>query len=355
MNNDIEIWRWPLLLSGVLLCAISITASVLLWVSVPGELIGQWLAGVTALGLEISKFAFLPIGIAMWYQGKPIWSVAVSILGVVLLLLSIGASIGFLENSVKQQHQQVLQQSVTYRALQQQLKSIETRIQITYALIEKDMESKYRGRGYRELDDMPKLEKEREEIIAALKMAENGSEGEMAALINAMATQLSVKGDLLAFWLFTLLAIIVDLAAVAALALLGLVLQGEGKSNTDATADNQTTTDSVADTTPQPTLSVASETPAATPVVTARSVEKPKANTPQVQPIADARVERIRRVAKNIMNGVYGNPPIVREAMRVEGMDYRQVIPAFDALIAKGHLAKNGRDYQFAKTQETEA
>ncbi|PHS20211.1 MAG: hypothetical protein COA86_02665 [Kangiella sp.] len=203
-----------LAIAGFLLCGGSLFCSVALWVGMQNGLFATVLAGVFSGALEICKFVFFPIAIGLWIKSK--WfSFFLLLLAAFLLLVSIVATVSFLESAVIADEDEKLKQSMVYKITEAELLSLNNELTTLNKLIDKDAEAGYRKRAYQESGRL----KELHELIG-VKVKELGAVGvgvNGGGLFHAVAKVLGETDDNVRLVVFSLVAVLVDVCGITCL------------------------------------------------------------------------------------------------------------------------------------------
>lgn len=300
--------------SALMLCLVSLACSILLWVSIPTDLFGKALAGITATALEVCKFAFFPAGLFIFTRNR-LGGIALWILGSLLLGISVAATIGFLENAHNQQSQSQQQQSIAWQTKQQQLESLETQINNLNQMIAVDSANGYRQRGYDNAHQVEKLEQVRSQLLADVRNLENSASGSAGSLFSVMGMALRVSSVEARQLAFTGLAIILDVCAVAALLTLAALRLENPPQNTRT----------------------ATETPAK-----ASTPKKPAANNVFTQQQLSPNEQAL---ARRILAGEFGQPPSVRQIVTQAKGGHATVKKIMEHLLQTDQVRREGKRY----------
>ena len=308
-------------ISTLLLCLVTLSSAVLFWSSMPTDQFGKVLAGVTATALEACKYAFFPAGI-YYLKKRNIGGAGLLLIGVVLLAISVAATTGFLENAYNQQTQSVQQNSLEYQTKKQQLNSLQQQIDTLNSLVAADAQGSYRSRAYENSEKVKILEQQRDKALAEIKDYRQTVQGNAQSLFSALAIPMGLSPDAVRQGAFMVLAIIVDICAIAAL----LALGGMGKEslNKPAKSDRQHPPE-----TPPPT---------------------PKKSLPPDKQISPNLNDHEREIATRILSGQYGDPPSVRRVITEANVRHAVVKKIMDHLIEKNQVKREGKQYSLVQT-----
>ncbi|WP_299580883.1 hypothetical protein [uncultured Microbulbifer sp.] len=212
------IFYWKLFtgLAALIFCGTSVVFTVGLWISIPAEQAGQWVAGLTALALELCKFSFAPLGFWLWGNQRFIGGVLL-LLFPFLVIISTAATVGFLESHTMEQQQASAVNSVEYQALQQQLNSYSQRINNINGIVADYAASDYRKVAVKTDKRLDELEAGRDKTLAQLKSVQGTTSESAQAAFAGLANLTRTDADKLQHSAFLALAIITDLVGLVAL------------------------------------------------------------------------------------------------------------------------------------------
>ncbi len=204
-------------LFGFILSAVTTVFTVLLWSSLPEDIWSSILMGIAGFALEGSKFLLLVL--ALVFVRKKLYSASIvsAFLAILLFIVSIGASIGFLEKSEQQQQRS----SDSWANTQKSVSQIDTDIETLLVSAKNDIENGYRTRGLDTRKDIAALREQRQTLLNVPdSMAAETSFGGLSSMIGM--TDKSVR-----LFAWTLLAVLIDGVAAACWVFLGLLEEPE--------------------------------------------------------------------------------------------------------------------------------
>lgn len=301
-------------ISTLLLCAVTLSSAVLFWTSMPTDVFGKALAGVTATALEACKYAFFPAGV-YYLKRRNAGGLGLLLMGVILLCISVAATTGFLENAYNQHAQSTQQNTLEYQTKKQQLNSLQQQIDTLNNLIAADAAGSYRTRALDTSKKVKELEELRNTALAELKTYRETPQGNAQSLFSALSIPLGASPDAVRQGAFMGLAIIVDICAISAL----LALGGMGHKNPVEQPQKQ-----------KPQLPT---TPAKT--------------APEKKPTSLD--DRESALAKKILSGFYGNPISVRNFISSARIGYPTAKYVLDYLLEKNQIRRNGKQYELVQ------
>jgi hypothetical protein len=308
-------------LSTMLLCLVTLASAVLFWISMPTDLHGKVLAGVTATALEACKYSFFPAGV-YYLKKRNAGGAALLIIGCVLVCISVAATAGFLENAYNQQTQSAQQNSLEYKTKTQQLNSLQQQIDTLNGLVAADAQGSYRTRAIETAKQVKLLEQQRDNALAEIKAYRQTAQGNAQSLFAALSIPLGQSPEAIRQGAFIGLAVIVDICAIAAL----LALGGMGKKSK-----------------PEP-LPIWSEPPTNT------ATKKEPNQVPTAIPKPSELTEPENELAKKILAGTYGQPPAVRRIINEGGVRHHIAKKVLEYLVEQNKVRREGKQYQLVQS-----
>jgi TolA-binding protein len=313
--------KFTIALSTLLLCLVTLASTVLFWSSMPTDLHGKVLAGVTATALEACKYSFFPAGL-YYLKKRNIGGVGLLLIGVVLVGISVAATTGFLSNAYNQQQQYTQQNSLEYQTKTQQLNSLQQQIDSLNGLVAADAQGSYRTRALETAKQVKVLEQQRDSALAEIKAYRQTAQGNAQSLFAALAIPLSASPEAIRQGAFIGLAVIVDICAIAGL----LALDGMRK-NPKAK--------------PEIKNSYSPEVNATTQEQKAVPVTKPKPTE---------LTEPENELAKKILAGTFGQPPAVRRIIEEGKVRHQIAKKVLEYLVEQNHVRREGKQYQLVQS-----
>lgn len=319
--------KFVIAFSTLLLCLVTLASAVLFWISMPTDLHGKVLAGVTATALEACKYSFFPAGV-YYLKKRNAGGAALLIIGCVLVCISVAATAGFLENAYNQQTQSAQQNTLEYKTKTQQLNSLQQQIDSLNGLVAADAQGSYRTRAIETSKQVKLLEQQRDNALAEIKSYRQTAQGNAQALFASLAIPLGVQPDAARQGAFIGLAIIVDICAIAAL----LALGGMGKKSKQEPkplwSEPPTNTETI-------------EREKAVPVVN----QKPK----EPQLLCVELTPNENELAQKILAGIYGQPPAVRRIINEGNVRHHIAKKVLEYLVEQNKVRREGKQYQLVQ------
>jgi hypothetical protein len=154
--------RLSLQIASCILTGVSVVFTVLLWGQLPAESWMKIVAGLAGFALELCKFSLFPIAFLLLKNKKTLGTgVGLLLIGGLLFVVSIGASVSFLENGEQARQQQ----SALWQERQTTLTQLDERIRISQLSAAKDIDGGYRQRGLDTLKNVDEWQEKRETLI----------------------------------------------------------------------------------------------------------------------------------------------------------------------------------------------
>jgi len=310
--------------SAALLCGGSLFCSVMLWVNEQTFLLGMVLAGVFVTGLEVSKYTLF---VAAKKSSKLYQQFGYNSLAVILLILSILTSVAFFESGTVKSIEQTKRESLVYQQQVKQLDFINQQIEITQSLIRADAENNYRQRSYEQMSRLNELYDKQSLQSHQINQIPEPSTGINSVLV-VLSNTLHLRTEQVRFFLFLTLAVLIDVSGVACLLFATRPREEKYQQVNEKIRDS-------------PSEPVVSNYPKRV------SSKRPREGNKQrrVNTANSTLSERASLVANKVLEGVYGQEPVVRNIIKTEGCRHDVVKAAFDHLIALGRLTKQGKQY----------
>lgn len=202
---------------GLILSAITTVFTVILWSELPQDNWTSFLMGLAGFALEGCKFLLLILAVVFYRDRLYFAALSSGILAALLFVVSIGASVGFLEKSEQQQRQQSWQG----QQIQKQSNQLHDEILLLTESARRDVASGYRERALETQSRIDDLREQQNQLQSEpLAMVADSSFSGLAGLLG-MANQ---QTRLIA-WL--VLALLIDSVAGACWVFLALLKQSE--------------------------------------------------------------------------------------------------------------------------------
>ena len=202
---------------GLILSAITTVFTVILWSELPQDNWASFLMGLAGFALEGCKFILLILAVVFYRDRFYFAALFSGILSVLLFIVSIGASVGFLEKSEQQQQQQSWQG----QQIRQQSSQLLDEILLLTESARRDVASGYRERALETQSRIVNLREQQNRLQSEpLVMVADSSFSGLAGLLG-MANQQTR----LVAWL--VLALLIDGVAGACWVFLALLKQSE--------------------------------------------------------------------------------------------------------------------------------
>lgn len=211
--------------AGVCLCGVSVYYTVDLLRTLGVDDSERTLMTVTAIGFEACKFAFVPIGLALYAHKKHGRATALLALGAALLAVSMVASLGFLAAKTDQGIETARLKSDEYKAYQIRLVTLDKSIAMLSSAAEIDANSQWRKareNAAARVAEIGALEQERSRTLAAMKSIDATASTETGALFTALGNGWNMPSDQVKKLCYIIVAALLELCSLAALSLAGI-------------------------------------------------------------------------------------------------------------------------------------
>ena len=304
--------RYSLQAASILLSLVSVVFSVALWSQLPTETWMKVISGLAGFALELCKFTLLPLSFLFLKNRKTTTGLLLLLIGGALLVVSVGASVTFLETGEQARQQQ----SVAWQQRQTSLSQLDERIAIGQQSAARDIEGGYRQRGLDTLAEVDGWQQQRETLLKKPVVQSLG---------------LSGLDDQQRFYAWLLLAILIDGCAVAGWTL----LSGQQRSLPAVTLPESTIEPVEVDSSCSP------ETFSETVTTRERTCESISETTSETTTVTVSQAIRER-----VVQGEFGHKFSIRHFMEKEKMGHRKAKPLLEGLVEEGVLIDTGRGYQ---------
>ena len=219
MNNGV---LYALRFFGLILSAITTVFTVILWSELPSETWTQMLMGLAGFALEGCKFLLLILAVLFYRRGQRIAAVVSGLLAALLFVVSIAASVGFLEKSEQQQREQSWQG----QQIRQQLGQIDSEISLLTDAARRDIQNGYRERGLQTRTDIETLRQQRQALTRT------PVSGVADSSFSGVSGLLGLDDDRVRLGAWLLLSVLIDGVAGACWVFLAMLQRAETVSET---------------------------------------------------------------------------------------------------------------------------
>lgn len=302
--------RLTLLICVVVLCGGSLLCSVGLWSSEQSSLFTQILFGAFFGALELCKFAFFPIAFEL-FSTRKVTGTLLYLLGFVLLVFSIFATVAYLETGATVAASSARQNSHSYAYSSETIASLEAQIKTVSDNMASDSQYGYRARAAQQAALLRDLNQQKFEAINSINDIQVNDYSGVQSIFSKLSSTLSVEQSSLRLLVYTLLAIFIDVCGIACLIVLSIK---------PATKKQK-----------QPVKKRSQEQ-------LIKSVEL-VAETPK-------KSESIEAIKERIVSGEYGDKPIARDIKDKERVGYSKVKKAFSELVDEGLVHRLPKGFQ---------
>ncbi|MGI9280578.1 MAG: hypothetical protein ACR2PX_13275 [Endozoicomonas sp.] len=303
--------RYSLMAGSVILSIVSIVFTVLLWSQLPEEEWLQYVSGLAGFALELCKFSLLPMAFLFLKNRNLLPGVLLLIVGVSLFVVSIGASVTFLETGEQARQQQ----SIAWQQRQTTISQLDEQIRI-------GQEAASRTLRADTLAEVKEWQKERRELL--------DKPVEQSVGLVGLESQKR-------FYAWLLLSILIDGCAVVGFTLLSSQ-ENAGQQQKTRRKQYQEQLQERYQEQEQKSMPCVSGTVSETVTTRARTEKQLSETTTTVTLKSDLR--------ERILSGQYGDRLTLRGVMEKEGIGYKKAKTLFDALEVDGVLVNTGKGYE---------
>lgn len=297
--------RLSVFILGCTVAIISITCSVILWLSFANNTLDSILAFFTAAAMVAASYIFVPVLTSLKeYKRWGLFSL-VLVLEFVLVGSSLAASIGWIENNYQNNYQASITSSDSYVNKQDQIKSLTQQINELTAIAAQDRESKtYRGRALRTLSSANALSDKRN-LLTQQKFTHSTS--------NSGGTLANNLGQS-RYALWFMFASIVDGVPMACFAVLSASASRTKKANTCPGTSDKTA--------------------------------NPTTNAARLQPLITDEQNIYEEIAQEIRDGLWGDKPAMRNIIATKKIRHSQAKEIFKKLVSENEVIQKGNRYE---------
>ena len=303
--------RYCLNAAALVLSGVSITFTVLLWSSLPAERWAGIMTGIAGLALEVCKFVLIPTSFILLKQKRLTLGFLSLLFGSLLFVVSIGASVGFLENSEQKQQKQ----SAVWIQRQASITSIDEQIATLQRNADNDTRNGFRARALETMDRINVLRDDKKQLMNAPQ--HSGSS------FGALASIAGMDGQHNRAWAWLILALLIDGCAVIAWTILTDDVSGRPDNGTETVRN-----------VPERSGMMVSVT---------RTDSTTETTSVQFEQLDREHFETIR---KRLLAGQYGNNPSIRGVMKAESIGYPKAAEAFSILEDERLIVRAAKGYR---------
>jgi hypothetical protein len=351
--------RSALLLSGIGLAFVSVVYTIFLTAGLGESTTDKTLMGLAGTCFEVCKFIFMPLGIAYFFRGDLIKGISVFAIGLVLMGLSVSASLGFLNSRTNAAYQAARVASPEYMHYQKQIDTIDEQIALLQTAAKIDSGSQHARVRREDLQskniEIKNLQNQRGQLIAAQQSLDSSINTSAGALFDGLATMFGADPIKMKNHVYFIVSLLLELCGITALSLAGINSHRRRNSDEYYWDDNSDMYDALedsrnSDTNPKRLNSDKNsdtQTRAGTDSVTKNSdTDREQKNVTEQGDTATTgkHANRYNRVKSAIENGDL--KPSVRSVMREENIGSEVAKRFFDQLQKDQVLQKVNNRYQ---------
>ena len=212
-------------IAGFTLCLISIIYTVQLTTDLATDFQEQLIMGAVGASLEICKFVFIPLGITLITLDRRYKGAALLAIGLVLLVVSMTASLGYLSSRTDKIAQQAKFESDDYRQLSQDIETVSNQIATLEASASKDVSNPnayVRDRARQDQERINELRQERSRLQDQLNSIDGESMTSAGSLFSGLSKLLDSDPHLMKEKAYFVLSALIEICALAALSIAGI-------------------------------------------------------------------------------------------------------------------------------------
>lgn len=213
-------------IAGFTLCIVSIVYTINLTTDLASSFQEQLLMGAIGAALELCKFIFIPLGIALisiglWARGLPFLMI-----GSILLVVSVIASLGFLSSRTNEISESARVHSDEYIMANYDIDVINKQIETLESTAEVDAKSKYgyiRARASEAQKEIKELRYERSTLLDQMNTIDGQSMTSAGALFDGLSELFGPHPEVIKEWAYFILSLLLEFCALAAISVAGMV------------------------------------------------------------------------------------------------------------------------------------
>ena len=212
-------------IAGLTLCLISIIYTVQLTTDLATNFQEQLLMGAVGTSLEICKFLFIPLGITLITLDRRYKGAALLVIGLVLLGVSMTASLGYLSSRTNQISEQAKVDSDDYKLLSQDIETVSKQIATLEESAAKDLSNPnayVRDRARQDQERINELRQERSTLQEQINSIDGEAMTSAGALFSGLAKLLDSDPQLMKEKAYFVLSALLEICALAALSVAGI-------------------------------------------------------------------------------------------------------------------------------------
>lgn len=212
-------------IAGLTLCLISIIYTVNLTTDLATNFQEQLLMGAVGACLEICKFVFIPAGITLLALNDRFRGAALLVIGLILLGVSMTASLGYLSSRTNQVSEQAKVESDDYKMLAQDIETVSKQITTLEESASKDVNNPnayVRDRARQDQAEIKQLRQERTALQGQLNSIDGEAMTSAGALFSGLSKLLNSDPHLMKEKAYFVLSALLEICALAALSIAGI-------------------------------------------------------------------------------------------------------------------------------------
>lgn len=226
--------------AGILLCIVSLIFTVKLTVSMADNDFDKVLMATYGLAIELCKWIFIPLGVALLSSSKRIYALPCLVVGFVVVVVSVFASLGFLTSQNFQSTRAAASSSPEYLLLRRQIDNKQYQIEAIQERLNKDAKSNFilvrSNSSTKALQEIRSLEQEQEVLVSKLNGFDSRQYSSSGSLFVGLSSLLKKSVEWVELVAYVLTSVLVELCGMIAL---GLTCFSSAQENKEAAAKGQ--------------------------------------------------------------------------------------------------------------------
>lgn len=214
--------RKVLFFAGSLLCLVSLILTIKLTLSMADDPFDQALMAALGTGIELCKWIFVSLGFGLLFRFKGFLALPFLCVGIVVILVSIIASVGFWVAQEDIVSQNAVRSSTKYQAFVSLLQEKKLQIDALQKQANQDSQSRYpfiRERTKQNIQAIQGLQQEQYSILEKMEKVASETKSSTTPLFQGLAKMFKKPPEQIKFNVYVLLSILLEICGMMAIAL----------------------------------------------------------------------------------------------------------------------------------------
>ncbi len=214
--------RRVLFFAGSLLCLVSLILTIKLTLTMADDPFDQALMAALGAGIELCKWIFVSLGFALLFRFKGFLALPFLCVGVVVILVSIIASVGFWVAQEDIVSQNAVRSSTKYQAFLTLLQEKKLQIDALQKQANQDSQSRYpfvRERTKQNIQAIQVIQQEQYSILEKMEKVAGETKSSTTPLFQGLAKMFKKSPEQIKFNVYVLLSILLEICGMMAIAL----------------------------------------------------------------------------------------------------------------------------------------